>query len=920
MSRNALCLLLLALSISAAACDEDSSSYSKPCNVGHAALIVKEDLTAKILDEANKTHESGYCLEAEKCVYLYKIEGKGLVLDLGFSACSTVGQGQLVCDGITVDALTDKENCGKCGGKCVGNAECKNGVCQDNCLPGEKRCSTEGSYLEVCNEIGSLWERDTDCAYGCDVTSNSCKKVCNVGEYKCANDGVHLSKCADNELVWEEAEKCNAGCDTNSSQCKQACNPGDNKCSSDHSTILTCKSNGLDWEQGVVCKTGCNDVTGECFSDDYCDDDDVTCSTEASNIVVSCSNHKLTTSVCSGNRVCKKGICILDTDGDGVQDEEDLCKYNASISSKNAELSEYKCIPYDKSSGTFYVYTAQNLLQLYGFWTNNKATDDNGNVVSINSASIRNVVLQNDVNLALLNNVADDGKCAISGFSALPLMYKTFDGNGKKIYAVRQSDGMRCSLSTSLFGSVTDSTIENLSVDLDVDGKKARAILAEEAISVDGEACSFSNIELSGTLSSGYDGALGVGGLVGYVKGSTDGSGKPVYVSFEQCRAEDISVLAPNADSVGGMIGKIDSSSARINWGETVHYIDTVKGNKYVGGLIGFSSETNSNVVTDNKLSNFIVRSVSGQSYVGGYTGTGVGKSIAIVADKIEGLDDYVGGGFGSHSSGSGTWGDLSVHINEVVGGNYIAGVFGGTSSASRHSIPNIYAEIGSITGGRIIGGVIGTAGGYAGGDYTNYNVSIGLIKSVNAKEVSTLTALGIGGLIALCQSVDPNKECSFENISICSNLSSYTGVKPNGLVGKGRSGAPDSTRAFITSNLMTASKRYVGKNTLQTSLSGAIGNEMAQSNVYYALATTGEYAQVDKNVEDKAIAYQESKLADVLAILGSNWEAGTCKLMNEDGSMYEYKMPVYKLPIHKAALENLKQIVKERGYFELYN
>ncbi len=168
MFRKTRVLASLVVAIFMFGCDSDDSSTSIQCgDNGHAVKVITNNLASGVLDE-NETHEKGYCLESERCVYLYKLEDGKLVEDKS-SACSAVGQSKLVCNGETVYALTDAKNCGSCGNACPTGKSCIQGVCEMLCTPNEKRCS--GNKVEICD--GNDWNVSQVCDYGC---SN---KACN---------------------------------------------------------------------------------------------------------------------------------------------------------------------------------------------------------------------------------------------------------------------------------------------------------------------------------------------------------------------------------------------------------------------------------------------------------------------------------------------------------------------------------------------------------------------------------------------------------------------------------------------------------------------------------------------------------------------------------------------------------------------
>ena len=83
------------------------------------------------------------------------------------------GLGQLICDSICIDGLTDDKNCGACGNDCnvpplaTGPAYCVGGVCQPNCDPPLMLCS--GTCIEVDEDPMNCGGCGVRCASGlCD--------------------------------------------------------------------------------------------------------------------------------------------------------------------------------------------------------------------------------------------------------------------------------------------------------------------------------------------------------------------------------------------------------------------------------------------------------------------------------------------------------------------------------------------------------------------------------------------------------------------------------------------------------------------------------------------------------------------------------------------------------------------------------
>src|SRR5450755_4214090 len=72
-------------------------------------------------------------------------------------ACSTdsgtqggsCADGELSCNGVCVEPMTDTANCGACGVQCMGAQLCSAGTCSLTCSPGTTQCGTSCSDVKV---------------------------------------------------------------------------------------------------------------------------------------------------------------------------------------------------------------------------------------------------------------------------------------------------------------------------------------------------------------------------------------------------------------------------------------------------------------------------------------------------------------------------------------------------------------------------------------------------------------------------------------------------------------------------------------------------------------------------------------------------------------------------------------------------
>ncbi len=626
--------------------------------------------------------------------------------------------------------------------------------------------------------------------------------------------------------------------------------------------------------------------------------------------------------VCDALSDCKQGVCQKDSDSDGIYDTDDACPYNPEI--KTSMGNARHCLPLNNS--TYKIYNAHNLTDLFGILAGTLKQDEKGNAVQTTQLKIKQVLLENDINLADLPGTSTSNSCTINKNDLQPnvsIQNIIFKGQNHTIYAQRSKDNARCALSNALFANIVDCTFDNLTIDLDVNNPNqnntgANAIFTN-AINAQNDECSFSDVTISGSLNTQVLNDTGVGAFAGSIS-----SENKHIAHFTRCGANNITVKAPKASNVGGIFGYIHSNSTRLNWGPHVNYIDTVIGDHTVGGAIGRIDTKNELVTTQGSYANFIVKNVSSENTdnpfeIGGYAGKGYGSYVVVVADHIGHEEATAVGGVIGKNENTNVNSDFNnyvFHINTLTGDSNIGGAVGEAEATSSILIHDIYGEVQSIHSSskeQTIGGLVGWL-------TTSNNTSLSNITSYTNHIESVDTAAGLIGHHSTGAS-------ELTNISACANIYAHT---PYGLDYRTGHG---SIPPFTFNNVVVTSKRYELTNDSykatmfyalsQTHKEGSASDHSADvyHNTYYSqtiddlpyekkLTTSipGLFSYTGSNVE----------LAEALANLGNNWTEGTCTLINEDGSTTQFKMPVYQQNAHKAALESLKSIVKEKGYFEL--
>jgi len=132
----------------------------------------------------------------------------------------------------SVTTLTSPPECGGQFEPCCGNKQCNSGFwCSDleggtcvpqTCTPGQRQCN--GGSLGICRADGSRFDYSSCGNFGCDTTTNTCK-ICDPDTPRC--NGSTLQKCNDIGTLWVTDKVCpsNTLCDEQLGICK-ANSPG----------------------------------------------------------------------------------------------------------------------------------------------------------------------------------------------------------------------------------------------------------------------------------------------------------------------------------------------------------------------------------------------------------------------------------------------------------------------------------------------------------------------------------------------------------------------------------------------------------------------------------------------------------------------------------------------------------------------
>lgn len=378
--------------------------------------------------------------------------------------------------------------------------------------------------------------------------------------------------------------------------------------------------------------------------------------------------------------------------------------------------------------------------------------------------NIRNFTGYDDVYFKLMSDIDltefIDDNSPTEGWEPIGSVQSPFmgnlDGDGHTISGIRIDRKVDC---VGFFSCVKNANISNLMFEgstIKGNSHVGACIGAADNSVINGVSALFNNVDgqkftagLIGSAQDGchitsaqYAGAVNVtggyvGGLVSWVYDNVSISkstvnattiiGKGDYVgglvgfSFESNYADNsisANLISGSLNYTGGAIGFASGMTVSNSYA----FVGNIKGGAYTGGFVGKNTQS-----TD-KVSNCgVVANVDGTEYVGGFNGAfnGTANNVFAIGD-IASTESYCGGIAGQTTDASISNSYFSGNING--GGNYVGGI-AGYSEATAISKNYSYA---AINGLQYVGGIAGNA---LGSCSIKSNVAAGeVVNAVNGK------------------------------------------------------------------------------------------------------------------------------------------------------------------------------------------
>ena len=378
--------------------------------------------------------------------------------------------------------------------------------------------------------------------------------------------------------------------------------------------------------------------------------------------------------------------------------------------------------------------------------------------------NIRNFTGYDDVYFKLMSDIDltefIDDNSPTEGWEPIGSVQSPFmgnlDGDGHTISGIRIDRKADC---VGFFSCVKNANISNLKIEgttIKGNSHVGAFIGAADNSVINGVSASFNNVDgqkitagLIGSAQDGchitstqYAGAVNVagdnvGGLVSLaydnvsiskstvkatsIVGKGDYVGGLVGFSFESNYTDNsisANLISGSLNYTGGAIGFASGMTASNSYA----FVSSIKGRAYTGGFVG------KNVQNSDKVSNCgVVANVAGTEYVGGFNGSfnGTANNVFAIGD-IASTNSYCGGIAGQTTDASISNSYFSGNING--GGNYVGGIAGYSEATA---ISKNYS-CAAINGLQYVGGIAGNA---LGNSTIKSNVAAGeVVNAVNGK------------------------------------------------------------------------------------------------------------------------------------------------------------------------------------------
>ena len=665
--------------------------------------------------------------------------------------------------------------------KCIGNTlyQCHEGIYDNGTQCGDKTCAlnanNEYACLETaidqctpgcidgmqveCREDGvEIW---TQCPFGCSLDSGKCRPC----EDYCDDSGseAYLYTCRGNALQIQRT--CSYGCDAQHKACATApaaeCGNGKledgEQC--DKNAFVNDKKMCPDWGYpeelvAVSCTDECKIDFSECVCFTRCKNDDVliTCNEDNTQKETKCDYG------CRFDDALEVDACVaatVDSDGDGVPNKDDACPHNVIY--KDAADAD-KCANRLKD-GVFHVTEVADLATLKAAL----GKDDHG---------IHTVVFDNDLDLDKAGTETREDGCYITNPDVVGIVIPKILENGSLKQFVVDGQGHKiesgCFAPDALFASISNADVGNFKFNFRVKG--GRGLLADDATCAGvGEAIHIHDIEVMyGHVE--YEGEQpNVGGLIGlFGSDLSNETMSSCQFTGSGWKTAAITVNAPNADYVGGVVGYLQG--AQVTTDESLS-VQSVTGKSYVGGIFGAMSTFARLTPSVGTFLQADAYDVTGNGdYIGGFSGfIAPYQNVQFSVFRVEGglSSQFVGGyvGYITGSRGNApTYRRIKASVGSVSGNLYVGGLAGDTGPSFAIRECEITAK--SVVGLGYVGGVLGRTINV---DFANAYFRTGAPESnrysdAGAAEFALEGYFNIGGLVGTL--VDSRGTVSLHNVA----------------------------------------------------------------------------------------------------------------------------------------------------------